>query len=103
MQTNSRIARCHDHDLNTDRKRRLFMFRKGTEVLNEVIRSGLLSAAYQNGDQHYDVGPLCSISAGQLTEIQHVMSFKLCFICVNVPSETYVLRKRVSDIRPVFS
>ena len=29
--------------------------------MKEGVRSGLLSAPYQNGDQHYDVGLLCSI------------------------------------------
>ena len=35
-----------------------FKFRKGTEVVKEGILSGLLSAAYQNGN----IGPLCSIT-----------------------------------------
>ena len=55
------VVGCHDHDLNTYRKRRLFKFRKCTEVLKEGIWSGLFSAAYQNGDQYYDAGPLCPI------------------------------------------
>ena len=41
---------CYDHDLNTDRKRRFFTLSEDTEVLKEGIRSGLFSAAYQNGD-----------------------------------------------------
>ena len=57
-----KVVGCHGHNLNTDRKRRFFKLRKGIEqVLKEGIRSGLLSMPYKNGDQHYDVGPLCSI------------------------------------------
>ena len=54
LETNDVTARgCHDHDLNTDRKQVFFNFRKGTEGMKEGILSGLFSAAYQNGDQHY--------------------------------------------------
>ena len=38
-----------------------FNFRKGTQVLKEGICSGLFSAAYQNSDQYYDIGPLWPI------------------------------------------
>ena len=56
-----KVVGCHGHNLNTDHKRRHFKFRKGIEVVKLRIWSDLLSAAYQNGDQHYDVGPLCLI------------------------------------------
>ena len=56
-----KVVGCYDHNLNTDRKRRLFNFGKGTQVPKEGIGSGLFSASNQNGDRHYDVGPLCSI------------------------------------------
>ena len=57
------VLGCHAHspDLNNDRKRLFFYFRWGTEVLKEGIWSGLFSAAYQNDDQYYDIGPLCHI------------------------------------------
>ena len=55
------VLGCHGHDLNTDHKRRHFYFRKCTEIMKEGIWSGLFWAAYQNGDQYYDVGPLCPI------------------------------------------
>ena len=56
------VLGCHNHYLNIDCKLRLFNLRKYTEVLKEEIWSGLFSAAYQNGDQYYDVGsalPYC--------------------------------------------
>ena len=49
----------HDHDPNTDNKRQLSNLRKGTEVMKEGIWPGFFPAAYQNGDQFYDIGPLC--------------------------------------------
>ena len=55
------VVGCYDHNLNTDRKRRLLNFRKGTQVPKEGILVGLFSASNQNGDQHYDAGLLCSI------------------------------------------
>ena len=52
-------GRCfHYHNLNTDRKRRLFKFRKGHSVPKEDIRSGFV-IVQSNVDQRYDVGPLC--------------------------------------------
>ena len=62
MQKNALFFGFHDNDLNSDHKWGVFNFRKGTEVLKEEISSGLFSAAYQIGDQYYDVGPLCPIS-----------------------------------------
>ena len=56
------VLGCHDHKLNTGHKRRLSYFCKDTEVVKKGILSGLFSAAYQNGDQYYDFGPLWSIS-----------------------------------------
>ena len=53
---------CYDHHLNTDCKRRLFNFGKCTAVLKKGFLSGLFSVAFKNGDQNYDVGPLCSIN-----------------------------------------
>ena len=53
MPKNRTVLGCHDRDLNTDRKRRFFNFRKGTEVTKKGISSGLFSAAYKNGDQYY--------------------------------------------------
>ena len=41
------------HNLNTERKRKCFKFCKNIEFLKEGIWFGLLSAAYQNGNQHY--------------------------------------------------
>ena len=55
-----KAAGCHDHNLNTDRKRRLFKFRKGHSVPKEEIRSGFV-IVQSNVDQHYDVGPHCLI------------------------------------------
>ena len=49
------VLGCHDHEQNTERKRRFFNFRKGTEILKEGIWAGLFSAASQTGDQYYDV------------------------------------------------
>ena len=62
MQTNTRPLGGYDHEQNTDRKRRFLNFRKGTEILKERIWSGLFSASSQNGNQYYDVGPLCPIA-----------------------------------------
>ena len=56
-----KVVGCHGYNVNTVRKRPIFKFRKAIEVLKEGIWSGLLSAPYQNGDQHYDIGPLCLI------------------------------------------
>ena len=51
---------CHDHNLNTDRKRRLFKFRKGHSVPKEESRSRFV-IVQSNVDQRYDVGLLCLI------------------------------------------
>ena len=59
---------CHDHDVDTDRKRQLFTFHKGPEAPKERIWSGLFSTVYQNGDRYYeyDVGLLCANGLGIL-------------------------------------
>ena len=77
-----KVVGGHGHNLKTDRKRRIFKFRKGIEVMKEAIWSGLLSAPYQNGDQHYDVGPLWLIV---FTGRRFVPSSPLAFpiICVS--------------------
>ena len=59
-----KVVGCDDHNLNTDRKRRRFKFRKGVASRRNLIR--FLSAANQNVDQRYDVGPLCLISCWSL-------------------------------------
>ena len=40
-----KVFGCHGHNLNTDRKRRLFKFRKGIEVVMEGIWSGFVVSA----------------------------------------------------------
>ena len=57
------VLGCYGHNLNTDRTQTatFFNYFKCTYVLKKEIWFGLFSAAYQNGDQYYDVGQLCPI------------------------------------------
>ena len=66
------------HDLNTDHKHRFFNFRKVTGVLKERNWSDLFSAAYQNGDQYHDIGPLCPITSWICHLCDEVASGRMC-------------------------